>query len=83
MAKQLEVKIALTFTKTDDKLDVDTNGVPTSMILEALNNLTKFFAQQLVKEAQEEVPDNPTALARYLQGRLDTDRETLRNLLEE
>jgi len=76
------VVIKLNFGQGSEKLQADiadTQGVPYSMIVESLNNLTKGIAQQLVIEAKEQgVPDND--IPAYLDARLKVDRKTISEL---
>lgn len=79
--RQITIAINLRMTEQDTFVNMTTGGVPRSLILEALSNLTKSMAEELVKEALEEVPDE--AVEAYLEGRLKTDREKLAEQLRQ
>ena len=79
MSKVIEVTVVLKFGTTVEQAEVTTNGVPTSLIMESLNNLSRGLAENLVKEAVEEVPEE--GFESYLDGRLKADRVILRDTL--
>ena len=79
MSKVIEVTVVLKFGTTEEQARVTTNGVPTSLIMESLNNLSRGLAENLVKEAVEEVPEE--GFESYLDGRLKADRVILRDML--
>lgn len=47
-------------------MDIQTNGVSTLEILDHLNIAMKHFAQELLKEAQQHVGDDPEAQAKWI-----------------
>ena len=78
--KTIEVNIKLTFSKNGPGADIKTNGVPHSLIVESLNNLSKGLCGKLVMEAYGDV--NEDQVADYLQGMLNLDRIKLKEMLK-
>lgn len=58
---------------------VETNGVPRSLIVESLQNLTTGLSAALVREAARDVEEKD--LEAYLDATLNVDREKLKRIL--
>lgn len=71
--KSIIINISLQFTKDQTFLDVQDGGVPKSLILEALSNLTQQIASEVIKELQEE-GSNPDEIEEAMMMRLKADR---------
>ena len=79
MSKTISLTIKLNFG-ANEGAEIDTNDIPQSLIVESIQNLSHFLARQLVEEAEEVVPKE--GVTAYLEGRLKTDRENLKKMLE-
>lgn len=82
--KTISVDIKLNFSNDEEVLDCEmpkTNGVPLSMILENLNNLTKGLAKKIVKDAYGDVPED--LFEKYIDSIIATDRMLLEEMLKQ
>ncbi len=76
--KQVTVSIKLHYGGDRDA-EVETNGVPITMVLESLNTLVKGMAQQLLEECAEVIPGPDQE--KYLDARIALDRHFLKVLI--
>lgn len=61
--------------------DVNTNGIPWTMIIENMKNLTQGMSEQLVKDAaMDGIAEKD--VADYLQGMINLDREKLKAMFQ-
>jgi hypothetical protein len=77
--KTVTVKLVFSYDESDT-MSIETEDVPDTIILEALQNLTNFFAQRIVDDAGTVVPKEE--LDKYLDARIKVDREKLNKLLK-
>jgi hypothetical protein len=79
--KKLTATLVLTFTSDEehDKIDLQTNGVPQVLVLEQLNNLTKFLARQILEEECKGIPSE--GQERYFNKLIAIERENLKKKL--
>lgn len=78
--RQIVCTVNLKVTAKDTFISVNFGGVPKSLILEALSQLTQDMANELVVEALQEVPQE--GVEGYMNGRLKQDREIVANELK-
>jgi hypothetical protein len=62
--------------------EVQSNGVPWSLILESIDNLKRGMAKQLVSQAIDYGIVDPEEQEGYLQGLINLDREKLKTLFK-
>ena len=79
--KTLTTTIKISYTNEGNSIDIKTEGVPQSLIVEVLQNISASMATSLIEEAEEVVGDGEEAKQRYLNGRISVDRKKLHNLL--
>lgn len=73
------VTIHLVFSKNDESVVLQTDGVPHTLIIEQLNMLVKSLAQQVVRDAETFIPADQ--LEQYLDARIRVDRKKLQDEL--
>lgn len=79
--KKRHANITLSFFEDGtEQINVQTNDVPITMIIEGLNTLVKSLAHQILTEAGEDIP--PNMLEGYMNSRIDLDREVLKKLIK-
>ena len=69
------VSIKLHFGKGSEgkNAEIETNGIPITLILDSLKTIMKIFSEQIVEEAKEMVPDSE--VEKYIDARLKVDRK--------
>jgi hypothetical protein len=82
MAKTISATLRLDFSSgKEDAIDLQTNDVPRTLILEHLQNISRFLARQICEEAEEILKD-PKEQEKYINARIKVDRETLDKMLK-
>jgi hypothetical protein len=77
--KNIAVPITLYFGE-DQHADIVTNGVPKSLIVEALNSISKGFCEQIISESEGDVQAHE--MEDYLDALMQTDRLKLEQMLK-
>lgn len=79
--KSITVDIKLIFTENEegDTMKIETHDVPLTMVIEQLNALVKGLAQQIVRESEEDVPQEH--VEGYMNARIGLDRKLLQDLI--
>lgn len=74
------VEIKLNFGPGTDqnRADVKTNGVPSTLILDSLKILMSHFAKEIVAESDEMVPESQREA--YIEARMKVDRQKEKDL---
>lgn len=80
--KSITVEIKLIFTEDEkgDTMRIETHDVPLTMVIEQLNALVKGLAQQIVRESEEDVPQEH--VEGYMNARIELDRQLLQDLIK-
>jgi len=68
------------FEDGEESMNLQTNDIPKTLVLEQINALSKFLAKQIVEDAQEVVDDKN--LEAYLDARIKVDRKNLKDLFK-
>lgn len=81
MAKRTVI-IKFEFSNSEEVIvDINTDKVPLSLIVEHLQNLSKAFSTQIVNDAKEVVSEKE--LESYLNARIKVDKEILNKLIKD
>lgn len=79
--RRLYANVRIGFDKDGEcVMNVDTNDIPITMVLEALSALVKGISQNLIEESGKEIP--AADMEGYINSRIDLDRSVLIDLLK-
>jgi hypothetical protein len=79
MTKNLKAVLVITYGEGEGA-NMQTNGVPLSLVVEVLTNICKGMSRTLVAEAQNDVPENQ--VEDYLDAMIATDRVKLEQIID-